>query len=40
MKAFVINRCKDPLRKADVPEPALRDRDVLVQVKAASANQL
>jgi hypothetical protein len=40
MKAFVINRYKDPLREADVPEPALGDRDVLVQVKAASANQL
>jgi hypothetical protein len=23
MKAFVINRYKDPLRVADVPEPAL-----------------
>jgi NADPH:quinone reductase-like Zn-dependent oxidoreductase len=40
MKAFVINQYKDPLRAADVPEPALGDRDVLVQVKAASANQL
>jgi hypothetical protein len=40
MKAFVINRYKDQLREADVPEPALGDRDVLVQVKAASANQL
>jgi len=40
MRAFVINQYKDPLREADVPEPALGDRDVLVQVKAASANQL
>lgn len=40
MKAFVIDRYKEPLHAADVPEPVLGDRDVLVEVRAASINQL
>ncbi|MFB6396492.1 NADP-dependent oxidoreductase [Polymorphospora lycopeni] len=40
MKAFVIDRYTEPLHAADVPEPVLGDRDVLVEVRAASINQL
>ncbi|WP_026542948.1 NADP-dependent oxidoreductase [Paenarthrobacter nicotinovorans] len=40
MKAFVLNQYKEPLQQADVPEPVLGDRDVLVQVHAAGLNQL
>jgi alcohol dehydrogenase len=42
MKAFIIERykSKDGGRMADVPEPALRENDVLVQVHAAGINLL
>jgi NADPH:quinone reductase-like Zn-dependent oxidoreductase len=41
MKAFVVERYgKDGLRAADVPEPDVRDGDVLVKVSAASVNPL
>jgi NADPH:quinone reductase-like Zn-dependent oxidoreductase len=41
MKAFVVQRYgKDGLRAADVPEPTVGPRDVLVRVNAASVNPL
>lgn len=40
MKAFVVTKYGEPLREADVPEPATGERDVLVQVQAAGLNQL
>ena len=42
MKAFVLDKYKkkSTLRLADVPTPELRDDEVLVQVHAASVNQL
>ena len=40
MRAFVINKYKEPLREAEVAEPAVDERDVLVQVQAAGLNQL
>ena len=41
MKAFVVERYgPDGLRAADVPEPRVGDRDVLIRVSAASVNPL
>jgi len=42
MKAFIIDRYskKDPMRLGEMPEPKLRDDDVLVQVHAAGVNLL
>src|SRR5690348_16834897 len=40
MKAFVVDRYKSAVRLAEMPEPEVRDDDVLVQVHAASLNQL
>src|SRR6478672_10680655 len=40
MRAFVVTKYKEPLRAADVPEPTVGERDVLVQVQAAGLNQL
>ncbi|MFF7311542.1 zinc-binding dehydrogenase [Streptomyces sp. NPDC008137] len=41
MKAFVVEKYgKDGVRAADVPEPAVGDRDVLVRVSAAGINPL
>jgi NADPH:quinone reductase-like Zn-dependent oxidoreductase len=41
VKAFVLDRYKtQALRFGDVPEPAMRDHDVLVDIHAASLNQL
>jgi NADPH:quinone reductase-like Zn-dependent oxidoreductase len=41
MKAFVVNKYgKDGPRAADVPEPIVGRRDVLVRVSAASINPL
>ena len=42
MKAFVLDRYgkKEKLRAAEVPEPELRDDDVLIQVHAAAVNLL
>ena len=40
MKAFIIDRYgkKDGVRIGEMPEPELRDDDVLVQIHAASIN--
>src|SRR5437764_15355807 len=42
MKAFVVERykSKSAVRLGEMPEPEVRDDDVLVQVHAASLNQL
>lgn len=42
MKAFVVDRyaSKDGLRAAEMPEPELRENEVLIQVHAAGVNQL
>ncbi|MDR6416885.1 NADP-dependent oxidoreductase [Pseudarthrobacter sulfonivorans] len=40
MRAFVITKYREPLREAEVAEPAVGERDVLVQVHAAGLNQL
>ncbi|WP_181698254.1 NADP-dependent oxidoreductase [Nocardia sp. GTS18] len=40
MRAFVIDRYKEPLREADVAEPVMGDHDVLVQLRAAGLNSL
>ncbi|WP_405372130.1 MULTISPECIES: NADP-dependent oxidoreductase [unclassified Microbacterium] len=40
MRAFVLSTYKAPLREADVPEPTVGERDVLVRVEAAGVNQL
>jgi NADPH:quinone reductase-like Zn-dependent oxidoreductase len=40
MRAFVVTRYKAPLELADVPEPTVGARDVLVQVQAAGLNAL
>lgn len=42
MKAFVVDRYKKkhPLRLGDVPEPALQEDDVMVQIHAAGVNLL
>lgn len=38
MRAFVVNKYKEPLQEADVPEPVVGEHDVLVQVQAAGLN--
>jgi NADPH:quinone reductase-like Zn-dependent oxidoreductase len=40
MHAFVVDRYKTPIHLGEMPEPEVRDDDVLVQVHAASLNQL
>ena len=42
MKAFIVDRYKKKgaLRFGDMPEPALRDDDVLVEIHAAGLNLL
>ncbi|PZF86336.1 NADP-dependent oxidoreductase [Jiangella anatolica] len=40
MRAFVVDRYKEPLREAEVPEPVVGEHDVLVQVQAAGLNVL
>src|SRR6266852_8459015 len=40
MKAFVVDRYKSAVSLGEMPEPEVRDDDVLVQVHAASLNQL
>ena len=40
MRAFVVSKYKGPLQEADVPEPVVGERDVLVQVQAAGLNAL
>lgn len=40
MRAFVVKKYKGPLQEADVPEPTVGERDVLVRVQAAGLNTL
>lgn len=40
MRAFVVTKYKEPVREADVPEPVVGERDVLVRVEAAGLNPL
>jgi len=40
MRAFVVDKYKEPLREADVPEPIVGAHDVLVRVEAAGLNPL
>jgi NADPH:quinone reductase-like Zn-dependent oxidoreductase len=40
MRAFMFDRYKQPIHEAEVPEPSVGDRDVLVRVRAAGVNQL
>jgi NADPH:quinone reductase-like Zn-dependent oxidoreductase len=40
MRGFVIEKYKGPLLETDVPEPAMGERDVLVQVQTAGLNVL
>lgn len=40
MRAFLVDKYKQPLREADVAEPVVGEQDVLVQIAAASVNQL
>lgn len=42
MKAFIIDRYgrKEPMRFGEVPEPVLRDDEVLIQIHAAAMNPL
>ena len=40
MRAFVFDKYKSPLHEAQVPEPTVGERDVLVRVVAAGVNQL
>lgn len=40
MRAFVFDKYKQPVHEADVPEPAVGDRDVLIRVNAAGLNHL
>ena len=42
MKAFIVDRygSKDGVRVGEMPDPELRDDDVLVQIHAAGVNPL
>lgn len=40
MKAFVVSKYRAPLELAEVPEPVVGERDVLVEVRAAGLNPL
>ncbi|WP_410791672.1 NADP-dependent oxidoreductase [Kribbella sp. C-35] len=40
MRAFVVNQYKGPVQQAEVPEPAVGEHDVLVEVRAAGLNVL
>ncbi|MGW9265650.1 NADP-dependent oxidoreductase, partial [Gordonia terrae] len=40
MKAFVVDKYKDPVHAAEIPVPPVGPRDVLVKVAAASVNPL
>ena len=42
MKAFIVDRygSKDGVRAGDMPDPELREDDVLVQIHAAGVNPL
>ena len=40
MKAYVVDRYKQPLRLADLPEPTVGDHDVLIAIAGAGVNVL
>lgn len=40
MRAFVFDQYKQPVHEADIPEPAVGDGDILIQVEAAGLNHL
>jgi len=40
VKAFVVQKYKEPLQLAEVPEPSVGDHDVLIKVQAAGVNQI
>ncbi|WP_334150597.1 NADP-dependent oxidoreductase [Microbacterium sp.] len=40
MRAFIVEKYKQPLTQKEVPEPEVGERDVLVRVEAAGLNQL
>ncbi|GAA1664900.1 NADP-dependent oxidoreductase [Kribbella yunnanensis] len=40
MRAFVVKKYKGPIQEAEVPEPVVGERDVLVEVRAAGLNAL
>ena len=40
MKAYVVSKYKRPMQVGEVAEPAIDDRDVLVDVHAAGVNML
>ena len=40
MKAYLVSRYKRPMQLGEVAEPAIGDRDVLVEVQAAGVNML
>lgn len=40
MQAFVFDQYKGPVHEADIPEPTVGVRDVLIQVEAAGLNHL
>jgi len=40
MRAFILSKYATALREADMPEPVVGDRDVLVRIQAAGLNQL
>lgn len=40
MRAFILSQYKTALHEAEVPEPIVGERDVLVRVRAAGLNQL
>lgn len=40
MRAFVFDQYRHPVHEADIPEPTVGDRDVLIRVEAAGLNPL
>jgi NADPH:quinone reductase-like Zn-dependent oxidoreductase len=40
MKAYLVSKYKAPMQVGEVAEPAIGDRDVLVEVHAAGVNML
>jgi len=40
MKAYLVTKYKSPMQEGEVAEPAVGDRDVLVNVHAAGVNML
>ena len=40
MKAYLVSKYKSPMQAGEVAEPAVDDRDVLVDVYAAGVNMV